>query len=108
MRFAFLTAFPDIDLRLSVSVPYIGVQPGCLLGGTVEQGLAVELAARKYSQPARRAGAYAGVLFAVGRARGRVENRSRANLEGGLLVDLDEQDSVEQQVDLGVGDRSLA
>src|SRR5215470_2661510 len=62
----------------------------------------------KHGQPAGRQGTYGGVLFAVLGARGRVENRFRADLEGGLLVDLDEQEPVEEQVDLGVGDRPFA
>jgi len=79
-----------------------------LLGGTVKQGLAVELITGKHGQPARRPGPYGGVLLAVLGARGRVENRSGADLEGGLFVDLDEQEPVEEQVDLGVRDRPFA
>ena len=79
-----------------------------MLGGAVKQGLAVELVTAKHSQPTRRPGTHGGMLFAVPGARGRVENRSRADLEGGPLVDLDEQESVEEQVDLGVGDRPFA
>jgi len=79
-----------------------------LLGGAVKQGLTVELVTGKHGQPARRQGTYGGMLFAVLGARGRVENRSRADLEGGLLVDLDEQEPVKKQVDLGVSDRPVA
>jgi len=77
-------------IRLSpVPVPYVGIQAGCLLGGTVKQGAAVKVVTGKYSQPARRPSAHAGVLLTVGRARGRIENGSRAHFKGGLLVDLD-------------------
>ena len=73
----------------SVPVPNVGIQTGCLLGCTLKQGAAVKQVTGKYGQPARGPSAYAGVLLTVGRARGRIENRSWANLKGGLLVNLD-------------------
>ena len=79
-----------------------------MLGGAVKQGLTVELVTGKHGQPARRQGTYGGMLFAVLGARGRVENRSRADLEGWSLVDLDEQEPVEEQVHLVIGDRPFA
>ena len=86
----------------------LGIQAGCLLGGDAEQGLAVELVAGQDGQPAGRLGADGGVFLAVWGAHGGVEDRSGAGFGGGSLVDLDQQEPVEKQVHLGVGDRPFA
>jgi hypothetical protein len=78
-----------------VEIDAAGVEPGGLLGGDAEECLVVQLSAAQDGQPARRPGAHGDVLFAVGGAHGRVEDRAGADLDGGLPVDLDDQQAVQ-------------
>jgi hypothetical protein len=91
-----LGAFTFVRMvETSVEIDTAGVEPGGLLGGDAEECLVVQLSAAQDGQPARCPGAHGDVLFAVGGAHGRVEDRAGADLDGGLPVDLDDQQAVQ-------------
>ena len=82
------------------------LQPRHLLCGDAEKRLAVQPVAWQHGEPTWSSSSDGDVLFALPSTQSRIENRSRAGFKHRVAVEFDDEEPVEQQVHVALGDGS--